>query len=54
METECSHGEIEFLGEQKGERGANRYYRCLKCGSILILLEERILYEVPREEKRKT
>jgi len=35
MEGECSHGEVELLGEQKGERSVNRYYRCLKCGSVL-------------------
>jgi hypothetical protein len=50
---ECSHGEVELLGEQKGERGSNRYYKCLKCGSILILSEEGVLYEVPKQEKRK-
>lgn len=54
MEMECSHGEVEFLGEQKEERGSNRYYRCLKCGNILILSEEGTLYQVPKEEKRKT
>ena len=46
MKEKCSHGEVEFLGEQKGEKDVNRYYRCLKCGSILILSEEGILYEV--------
>ncbi|MEM0264737.1 MAG: hypothetical protein QXO82_00025 [Candidatus Methanomethylicia archaeon] len=44
----CSHGEVEFLGEQKGEHGVNKYYRCLKCGSILILSEDQILYEIPK------
>ena len=53
MEMECAHGEAELLGEQKGERGSNRYYRCLKCGSVLILSEEGTLYEVPKEKKRK-
>ncbi len=51
---ECSHGEVELLGEQRGERGVNRYYRCLKCGSVLILSEDGILYEVSREVRRKT
>jgi len=53
VEMECSHGEVELLGEEKGERGSNRYYKCLKCGSILILSEEGVLYEVPKQEKRK-
>ena len=51
---ECSHDEVELLGEQKGERGPNRYYRCFKCGSVLILSEEGVLYEVPKQEKKKT
>lgn len=46
--VKCSHGEVEFLGEQKGERGVNKYYKCLKCGNILILSEDGILYELPK------
>lgn len=44
----CSHGEVEFLGTEKGEKGVNRYYKCSKCGSVLVLSEdEGVLYEVP-------
>ena len=44
----CSHGEVELLGTEKGEKGVNRYYRCSKCGSVLVLSEdEGVLYEVP-------
>ena len=50
MKRQCFHNEVEFLGEEKGEKGANRYYRCLKCGRALILSEEGILYEVPKGE----
>jgi ribosomal protein S26 len=46
--TECIHGETMFLGEQKGEKGANRYYKCLKCGSILILSEEGVIYKIEK------
>jgi hypothetical protein len=53
-ESKCSHSEVELLGEQKGERGVNRYYKCLKCGSVLVLSEDGILYEVPKGEKSKT
>ena len=52
MKMECSHGEVELLGEQKGERESNRYYRCLKCGSVLILSEEGVLYEVPKGKNK--
>ncbi|KPV62033.1 MAG: hypothetical protein AOA65_2071 [Candidatus Bathyarchaeota archaeon BA1] len=48
VKERCSHGEVEFLGTEKGERGVNRYYRCLKCRSVLVLSEEGdVLYEVP-------
>jgi uncharacterized protein CbrC (UPF0167 family) len=46
-EWRCSHDKIELIGEQKGGKGANKYFKCLKCGSVLILSEEGVLYEVP-------
>lgn len=52
MPEECPHEKIELLGEEKGERGVNRYYRCLKCRNVLILSEEGTLYEVPRTQER--
>ncbi|MEM2914476.1 MAG: hypothetical protein QXZ25_05335 [Candidatus Bathyarchaeia archaeon] len=50
VEAKCPHGEVELLGVQKGEKSANKYFRCLKCGSVLILSEEGTLYEVPKKE----
>jgi len=50
---ECKHGEVELLGEQKGDRGVNRYYRCLKCGCILVLSEDGVLYKIEKEESSK-
>ncbi|MEM0010143.1 MAG: hypothetical protein QW424_06790 [Candidatus Bathyarchaeia archaeon] len=46
----CQHGEVELLGEQRGERSVNKYFRCLKCGNILILSEDNVLYEVPKSQ----
>ncbi len=34
----CQHGELEFLGGQRTEGGENLYYRCKKCGDVLIIL----------------
>lgn len=51
MPKNCTHGDVELLGEQKGEKGVNRYYRCKKCGNVIILSEEGVLYEVPKTEK---
>jgi hypothetical protein len=43
----CSHDKVELIGEQKGEKGVNKYFKCQKCGNVLILSEEGVLYEVP-------
>ncbi|MEM3565265.1 MAG: hypothetical protein QXK47_00385 [Candidatus Bathyarchaeia archaeon] len=51
MSEECPHDKTEFLGEQKGEKGVNRYYRCLKCGRVLILSENGVLYGVKKKNK---
>lgn len=43
----CSHGETQFLGTQKSEKGMNKYYRCSKCGKILVLSSNNgFLYEI--------
>lgn len=47
VETKCLHDKLEFLGDQKGEKGVNKYYKCLKCGNVLILTEEGTWYEIP-------
>jgi ribosomal protein S26 len=51
-EEKCSHENVELLGEQKGEIGRNKYFRCQKCGNILILSEEGILYEVTATDSK--
>ena len=50
MTRKCSHGEVKLLGEQKGEKGLNRYYKCLKCGSVLILSEVRNFIRSAKEK----
>ncbi|MEM3579825.1 MAG: hypothetical protein QXQ64_01000 [Candidatus Bathyarchaeia archaeon] len=52
MPEKCKHGEVELLGEQRGDKGVNRYYRCLKCGCILILSEDGVLYEVAKGQSK--
>ncbi len=45
---ECPHDKLEFLGSQKAEKGANRYYRCLKCGSVIVIpSDEDKMYVIP-------
>jgi hypothetical protein len=47
----CTHtdGEIEFLGDEKSEGGRNKYFRCLKCGSVIIVSADGVFYEVPKK-----
>ncbi|MEM3697225.1 MAG: hypothetical protein QXQ94_06975 [Candidatus Bathyarchaeia archaeon] len=53
MPDECLHSKIEFLGEQKGEKGVNCYYKCPKCGCVLILSEDGVLYQILRERQKR-
>jgi len=45
----CPHGKVELLGHQKTEKGDILYYKCLRCGSVLVLSEKKdTLYVIPR------
>ena len=46
-EKDCSHDEVEYLGSEKTEESANKYYRCLKCRSVLVLSDQGIIYRIP-------
>lgn len=37
-EERCRHEELEFLGGQRTEGGENLYFRCKKCGDVIIIL----------------
>jgi len=50
MKKQCSHGEVKFLGEEKGDKGINKYYRCIKCGNIFILSDEGNLYQILKDK----
>jgi hypothetical protein len=53
VEEKCPHEKVELLGEQKGEKGTNKYFKCQRCGNVLILSEEGVLYEVPKTDKQR-
>ncbi|MCS7146269.1 MAG: hypothetical protein RMJ28_01890 [Nitrososphaerota archaeon] len=41
MEVEkCRHEEVEFLGSQRTEGGLNLYFRCKRCGDVIIVLPD--------------
>ncbi len=50
MKKDCSH-DVHYLGEQKGEKGANRYYRCPKCGCVLVKSDDGVIYEIPKGQE---
>ena len=51
-ESKCAHDKLEYLGDQKGESGVNKYYRCVRCRSVLILSEDGTWYEVPASKQQ--
>ncbi len=54
-EEECSHDELEFLGSEKTEGGANKYYRCLKCRAVIVVPPEGdVAYVVPGVKNEDT
>ncbi|MCS7385265.1 MAG: hypothetical protein NDF55_00800 [archaeon GB-1867-005] len=52
--SECKHARIEFLGIERSESGVNKYFRCLDCGSVLVLSEDGVLYEVPGVKEKES
>ena len=40
----CSHGETEFVGEQKTDNGVNTFVRCKSCLAVLIVTPERKVF----------
>lgn len=36
----CGHEDLEYLGSQRTEGGENRYFRCRKCGDVLVVLPD--------------
>jgi|FaiFalDrversion3_1042247.scaffolds.fasta_scaffold54478_2 ribosomal protein S27E len=42
----CGHDELEFLGEQRTEVDANRYYRCRGCGAVIVTTPTGKVYSV--------
>jgi len=49
MKIKCLHSKVKLVGEQVGDKGKNIYYKCVKCGSVLILSDEGKLYEISGE-----
>lgn len=45
----CKHEELEFIGRQRAEKGYNEYFRCKRCGAVLIFTPEGPVYKVGGE-----
>ena len=39
--AQCSHADLEFVGEQKTEQGVNSYFRCKACSEVVVMTPER-------------
>ncbi|MDJ0272006.1 MAG: hypothetical protein QXN23_01860 [Candidatus Caldarchaeum sp.] len=47
MSESCEH-DLEFIGDQKAEKGVNKYFRCRKCGDVFVHTdEENKTYRIP-------
>jgi hypothetical protein len=47
MTNQCEH-DLHYVGEQKAEKGNNRYFRCSKCGSVIIRADNGSRFEIPK------
>ncbi|MDJ0274718.1 MAG: hypothetical protein QXO17_07535 [Nitrososphaerota archaeon] len=46
----CAHEDLEFLGSQRTEDGENKYFRCRRCGGVLVVTPQMKAYYVPGRE----
>ncbi len=44
--SNCKHESLEYIGEQRTEEGVNTYFRCTKCGSLVVTTPERTVFSV--------
>ena len=42
----CSHSDLEYIGEQKTDKGTNTFFRCKGCGEVVILTPEKKAFGV--------
>ncbi len=38
---DCKHDELAFVGDQKTDNGVNSYFKCRKCGQVIVVTPER-------------
>ncbi len=43
----CKHESLEFVGEQRTDEGANSYYKCKACGTLLVMTPSRKVVGIP-------
>jgi hypothetical protein len=43
----CRHETLAFVGEQRTEDGVNSYYKCKKCGALLVVTPSRQVIGIP-------
>jgi hypothetical protein len=45
--TTCPHDSLKPIGEQRTDEGMNSYFKCKKCGSLVVVTPARNLIAVP-------
>lgn len=43
---ECKHESLEYIGEQRTDEGVNTYFRCTKCGSLVVTTPARRVFSI--------
>ena len=46
MTEECEH-ELEYVGSQKDRKKSNQYFKCKKCGCVIIRDIDGNKFEIP-------
>ncbi len=44
--SECKHVSLEYIGEQRTDEGVNTYFRCTKCGNLVVTTPERTVFAI--------
>jgi hypothetical protein len=47
---ECAHDDLEFLGSQRTDEGENKYFKCRRCGGVIVVTPQMKAYHIPGKE----
>jgi len=44
--AQCTHANLDFVGEQKTENGVNTYFKCKGCGEVIVTTPDKKAYGI--------